>query len=216
MVKKGHADGMITASTQNYPDCFKPMMRVLGHQAGTKACGIIILVYRNRVIFLSDCTVQKNPSSEDLAEIAIVTTNMYRKLMQKEPAVAFLSYSNFGSNLNSDTAKVKKAVEITKENMPELMVDGEMQADVAVNNEILSNLFKFSDLKQAADIVIFPDLQSANISYKLLSQLSDCTAIGPVIAPTEYAANIVQRTSTVEEIINMTHLTALISDLKKQ
>lgn len=216
MVKKGHADGMITGTTQNYPDCFKPMMRVLGHQKGTKACGIIILVYRNRVLFLSDCTVQLNPSAEDLSEIAVATTEMYRNLMQKEPSVAFVSYSNFGSNLNSDTSKVKKAVEITKEKMPELMVDGEMQADVAVNNEILTNLFKFSDLKKPADIIIFPDLQSANISYKLLSQLSECTAIGPVIAPSDFAANIVQRTSTVEEIINMTHLTALVSDLKNK
>ena len=192
------------------------MMRVLGHQKGTKACGIIILVYRNRVLFLSDCTVQLNPTAEDLSEIAIATTEMYRNLMQKEPSVAFLSYSNFGSNLNSDTSKVKKAVELTKEKMPELMVDGEMQADVAVNNEILTNLFKFSDLKKPADIVIFPDLQSANISYKLLSQLSECTAIGPVIAPSDFAANIVQRTSTVEEIINMTHVTALVSDLRKK
>ncbi len=216
MVKKGHADGMITGTTQNYPDCFRPMMKVLGHKKNTKASGIIILVYRNRVLFLADCTVQMSPSSEDLSEIAISTTQMYRKLMQKEPSVAFLSYSNFGSNLNSDTKKVKNAVEITKEKMPELMVDGEMQADVAVNNEIRSNLFKFSNLERPADIVVFPDLQSANISYKLLGQLSDCTAIGPIIVPMEYAANIVQRTSTVEEIVNMTHLTALISELQNK
>ncbi len=214
MIKKGHADGMITGTTQNYPDCFKPMMRVLGHHADMKGAGIIILVYQNRVIFLSDCTVQINPSAEDLSNIAMSTTEVYRKLMEKEPAVAFLSYSNFGSNMNNDTHKVMEAVKLTKKKMPDLMVDGEMQADVAVNHEILTNLFKFSDLKRAADIVIFPDLQSANISYKLLSQLSDCTPIGPIIAPMKYAANIVQRTSTVEEIINMTHLTALMSDFQ--
>ena len=212
MIKKGHADGMITGTTQNYPDCFKPMMRVLGHNAEMKGSGIIILVYQNRVLFLSDCTVQIDPSAEDLSNIAMSTTEVYRKLMEKEPAVAFLSYSNFGSNMNADTHKVMEAVKLTKKKMPELMVDGEMQADVAVNHEILTNLFKFSDLKKPADIVIFPDLQSANISYKLLSQLSDCTPIGPIIAPMKYAANIVQRTSTVEEIINMTHLTALMSD----
>lgn len=215
MVKKGHADGMLTGTTQNYPDCFRPMMRVLGHDDGAKALGIIILVYRNKVLFLSDCTVQMHPSAEDLAETAMATTEMYKKLMQKDPSVAFLSYSNFGSNINSDTKKVIEAVRLTKKMMPEMMVDGEMQADVAVNNEILSNLFKFSDLKKPADIIIFPDLQSANISYKLLTQLSDCTAIGPILAPMKYAANIVQRTSTVEEIVNMTHLTALISELQK-
>jgi malate dehydrogenase (oxaloacetate-decarboxylating)(NADP+) len=216
MVKQGHADGMITGATQSYPDCFKPMMRVLGHNEILPACGIIILVYRDRVLFLSDGTVQLNPDAGDLSDIAVATTNMYRNLMQEDPSVAFLSYSNFGSNLNDDTFKIKKAVELTKERLPDIMVDGEMQADVAVNHEILSNLFDFSDLKKTADVLIFPDLQSANISYKLLTQLSDCTAIGPVIAPSNYAANIVQRTSTVEEIINMTHLTALISDIKKR
>lgn len=216
MVKKGHAEGMITGATQNYPDCFRPMMRVLGDSSTGKAVGIIILVFKSKVLFLADCTVQKNPSSEDLAEIAMTTTEMYRKLIRKEPAVAFLSYANFGSNINSDTKKVKTAVEITKEKMPDLEVDGEMQADVAVNADILNNLFKFSSLKRPADILVFPDLQSANISYKLLTQLADCTAIGPIVAPTNYSANIVQRTSTVEEIIHMTHLTALISDMKSE
>jgi len=216
MVKKGYADGLITGTTQNYPDCFKPMMRALGHEGQAQALGIIILVFKNRVLFLSDCTVQINPSPEELAQTAMATTEMYKKLMQKEPSVAFLSYANFGSNINPDTKKVSKAVALTKEMMPDLEVDGEMQADVAVNNDILKNLFNFSDLKSPADIIIFPDLQSANISYKLLTQLSDCTAIGPILAPMKYSANIVQRTSTVEEIINMTHLTALISDLQKQ
>ena len=101
--------------------------------------------------------------------------------MGKKPRVAFLSYSSFGSNL---TAKEqKKAVKITKEKYPEIMCDGEMQADVAINPNILENLFPFSDLKGAADVLIFPDLNSANISYKLLSQLSDCTTIGPILTP---------------------------------
>lgn len=215
MVKHGHAHGMITGATQNYPDCFKPMMRVLGSKHKKKAAGIIILVYRNRILMLADCTVNPHPTPEDLCEVAEHAVEMYQELLQHRPSVAFLSYSNFGSNMNADTKKVKKAAALAKEKMPDIMLDGEMQADVAVNSDILTNLFKFSDLKRDADILIFPDLQSANISYKLLSQLSDCTAIGPIIAPLDYAANIVQRTSTVEEIVNMTHLTALISDLKK-
>ena len=215
MVKKGHADGMITGTTQNYPDCFRPMMRVLGSSAGKKACGIIILVLQNRIIFLADCTVNMNPSSEELAEIAFNTAEMYRALLQKDPSIAFLSYSNFGSNSSQETKKVEKAVKLAKQKMPDLKLDGEMQADVAVNNEILKNLFEFSELDSAADILIFPDLQSANISYKLITQLCECTAIGPIIAPSDFAANIVQRTSSVDEIINMTHLTALISDLAK-
>jgi malate dehydrogenase (oxaloacetate-decarboxylating)(NADP+) len=212
MVKKGHADALITGATQNYPDCFKPIMRVAGGHKAKKVAGVMILVFKHRVLFLADCTVQRNPTSEDLARIAESATDLYKQLMQKDPAVAFLSYSNFGSNIDDESKKIMKAVEITKQNMPDIMVDGEMQADVAVNEIIRKNLFKFSSLERAADILIFPDLQSANISYKLLSQLSECTAIGPIVAPSEVPANIVQRTSTVEEIINMTHLTALLTD----
>ncbi len=211
MVKQGHADALITGATQNYPDCFKPIMRVAGGHKAQKVSGVMILVFKHRVLFLADCTVQRNPGAEDLARIAESTTALYKQLMQKDPAVAFLSYSNFGSNIDAESKKIKKAVEITKERMPELMVDGEMQADVAVNEIIRKNLFKFSSLDRAADILVFPDLQSANISYKLLSQLSECTAIGPIVAPTDVPANIIQRTSTVEEIINMTHLTALLT-----
>ena len=216
MVRQGHAEGMITGATQNYPDCFKPMMRVLGSSLDAKACGIIILVFQNRIIFLADCTVTISPTAEDLVQIAENTAQLYQKLLQKDPRIAFLSYSNFGSNMNDDTVKVKKAVKLARERMPTLKLDGEMQADVAVNNEILKNLFSFSDLDQAADILVFPDLQSANIGYKLVTQLSDCTAIGPIIAPSNYSANIVQRTSSVDEIINMTHITALLSDLNKK
>ncbi len=215
MVKMGHVDGMITGATQNYPDCFKPMMRVLGPATHKKAAGIIILVFNNKILFLTDCTVNLNPSAEELCEISFNAVDMYRQILQREPTVAFLSYSNFGSNINEDTLKMKKATELAKAKMPDVMIDGEMQADVAVNQDIMQDLFDFSDLKKTADILVFPDLQSANISYKLLSQLSECTPIGPIIAPLDYAANIIQRTSTVEEIVNMTHLTALIGDIAK-
>ena len=213
MIKKGHADALITGTTQNYPDCFTPVMRTSSSKS--KVAGVMVLVFKNRVLFLADCTVQRNPTAEDLAHIAESATNLYKKLMQKDPAVAFLSYSNFGSNIDAESKKIIKAVELTKKKMPGLMVDGEMQADVAVNEIIRSNLFKFSSLDKPADLLIFPDLQSANISYKLLSQLSECTAIGPILAPMDLPVNIVQRTSSVEEIINMTHLTALLSEIKK-
>ena len=214
MVKKKKADLFITGSGQNYPDCFGPVMRVAGGSKKGKAAGVMILVFKTKVLFLADCTVQRNPSAQDLAQTAASTVELYRKLMQKEPAVAFLSYSNFGSNINEDTLKVKEAVKLTKEAMPEVMVDGEVQADVAVNQDIMKNLFGFSDLKRSADILIFPDLQSANISYKLVSQMADCTPIGPILAPMDHAINIVQRTAAVEEIVNMCHITALINEIE--
>lgn len=217
MVKMGHADGMITGATQNYPECIRPIMKVIGtHTPGrAKVAGIMMLVFKSRVVFLADCTVQQNPDANDLADIAISAAQMYRRVMQAEPRVAFLSYSNFGSNRDPQATKMAEAVKIAKSKDANLIADGEMQADVATNTEIMRSLFDFSTLDKAADVLIFPDLNSANISYKLLAQLGGATPIGPILLPLKYAINIVQRTSTVDEIVNMSHLTALISqDIK--
>lgn len=217
MVKMGQADGMITGATQNYPECIRPIMKVIGtHTPGrAKVAGIMMLVFKSRVVFLADCTVQQNPDAHDLADIAISAAQMYRRVMQAEPRVAFLSYSNFGSNRDPQAAKMAEAVKIAKSKDANLIADGEMQADVATNTEIMRSLFDFCTLDKAADVLIFPDLNSANISYKLLAQLGGATPIGPILLPLKYAINIVQRTSTVDEIVNMSHLTALVAqDIK--
>jgi len=213
MVKMGHADGMITGATQNYPECIRPIMKVIGtnNPGRSKVAGIMMLVFKSRVVFLADCTVQQNPDANDLSDIAISAAQLYRRVMQAEPRVAFLSYSNFGSNRDPEAAKMAEAVKIAKSKDVNLIADGEMQADVATNTDIMKNLFDFCTLDKAADVLIFPDLNSANISYKLLAQLGGATPIGPILLPLKYAINIVQRTSTVDEIVNMSHLTALIS-----
>ena len=213
MVKMGDADGMITGATQNYPECVRPIMKTIGtHIPGkSKVAGIMMLVFKSRVVFLADCTVQMNPDANDLADIAVNAAQMYRNVMKAEPRVAFLSYSNFGSNREGGASKMAEAVKIAKQKDPTMIADGEMQADVATNPEIMKNLFDFCTLDKAADVLIFPDLNSANISYKLLAQLGGATPIGPILLPLRYAINIVQRTSTVDEIVNMSHLTALIS-----
>lgn len=213
MVKMGNADGMITGATQNYPECIRPIMKTIGSNNPNrpKVAGIMMLVFKHRVVFLADCTVQQNPDANDLADIAVSAAQMYRNVMQQEPRVAFLSYSNFGSNRDPQASKMAEAVKIAKQKDANLIADGEMQADVAVNAEIMKNLFDFCTLDKAADVLIFPDLNSANISYKLLAQLGGATPIGPVLLPLKHAINIVQRTSTVDEIVNMSHLTALIS-----
>lgn len=213
MVKFGDADGMITGATQNYPECIRPIMKVIGtnNPNRPKVAGIMMLVFKHKVVFLADCTVQQNPDANDLADIALSAAQLYRNVMKQEPRVAFLSYSNFGSNRDPQASKMAEAVKIAKSKDSNLIADGEMQADVATNFEIMKNLFDFSTLDRAADVLIFPDLNSANISYKLLAQLGGATPIGPVLIPLKYAINIVQRTSTVDEIVNMSHLTALIS-----
>ena len=146
-----------------------------------------------------------------MAEIASSTAELYKTLMNKDPRVAFLSFSNFGSNKTPETRKVRKAAEIAKELNPHLEIEGELQADVAVNANIMDKLFNFSQLSGPADILIFPDLTSANISYKLLQQLSECTALGPILMPMNHSINIIQRTAPVAEIVNMVTITALMS-----
>jgi malate dehydrogenase (oxaloacetate-decarboxylating)(NADP+) len=213
MVRLGHADGMITGATQNYPECIRPIMKVIGTNSPgrPKVAGIMMLVFKQRVVFLADCTVQQNPDANDLADIAISAAQLYRRVMRSEPRVAFLSYSNFGSNRDPQAAKMADAVKIAKSKDANLIADGEMQADVATNHDIMKNLFEFCTLDKAADVLVFPDLNSANISYKLLAQLGGATPIGPILLPLKHAINIVQRTSTVDEIVNMSHLTALIA-----
>lgn len=215
MVLQGQADAMITGATQTYPECIKPIMRVVGTESGSKGAGIIILVFKNRILFLADCTVQIDPSAKDLSDIAISTAKFYRSLMHKEPRIAFLSFSNFGSNNHPQATKVKEAVEITHRVAPALIADGEIQADIAVNAAILRQVTGFSLLDQAADILIFPDLNASNICYKLLAQLSEAQAIGPVLVPMRKPVNIIQRTASVTEIVNMATLMALISQQKE-
>ncbi len=211
MLRHNHADGMITGTTQNYPECIKPIMRVLGEGSTEKVAGIVILLFRHKVLFLADCTAQIDPSAEDLSLIARSTVQLYQRLMKKRPRVAFLSFSNFGSNRSPQANKMKKAVELTQKSYPNMIVDGEVQADVAVNENLLKKFFSFSKLDRAADVLIFPDLSSANISYKLLAQMGGAITVGPILVPMKFAANIVQRTSTVEEIISMTYLTTLMA-----
>jgi malate dehydrogenase (oxaloacetate-decarboxylating)(NADP+) len=216
LVKKGIADGLITGATKTYKDCIKPLLNIIPTTENKKAFGIIILLFKDKVLFLADCTAQIDPSPEDMADIAFETTKIYKSFMSKDPNIAFLSFSNFGANNHPKTKKVVDAVKLTQELHPQLKVDGEFQADVAVNNDLRKALAGFSKLDGPADILIFPDLNSSNIAYKLLSQLSDAASIGPILAPLEDSANIVQLTSSVREIINMSTLTAVMAHEKKQ
>lgn len=211
MAKKGLCDTFIAGPTLNYGECLKPLFQVIGTKEGSKAAGVFILVFKDRVLFLADTTTQINPSAEDLSEIANSTAILYRNLLRKEPNIAFLSFSNFGSSNDPSAKKMKKACELTRQKYPTLKVDGEMQADVAINKNIMSKLFDFCDLESGADILIFPELNSANIAYKLLQQLSEADAIGPIQVPMKHTVNVLQRTSSIPDIVNMCRLTALLA-----
>jgi len=214
MVKHGLADAVIAGPTLNYADCFPPLMHVLGTQERKSAAGIFIMTFKNRVLFFADCAVQIEPNEDQLCEIAACTAELFRKLMKREPRIAFLSYSNFGSNDHEKALKVKRAVKLTKTRYPNLIVEGEVQADVAVNKNLMDKLFNFSELDGPTDVLIFPELNSANISYKLLAQLANANAIGPILVPMNHSANIIPRTASVTEIVNMCVLSAMLSDKK--
>lgn len=211
LVRSGLADVFIAGPTLNYSECVLPIMSVIGTVNHRRAAGIYIMVFKNRVLFLADCAVQIDPTPQDLANIAISTAELFKGLMRREPRIAFLSFSNFGSNKHIKARNVREAVDLTKQRRPDLRVDGEMQADVAVNKHILDNLFNFSNLDAPTDILIFPELNSANISHKLLTQLSDTRAIGPILVPTNKVANVIPRTASVTEIVSLVNFSALMA-----
>ncbi len=216
MVKKGLADSFMAGPTLNYGACLKPLFDITGTVDKQKAAGVFILVFKERVLFLADTTVQVDPSAEALSEIANSTAQLYRNLLAKEPNIAFLSFSSFGSSNCVSAKKMKEATKLTKEKYPDLIVDGEVQADIAVNKGIMDKLFDFSELEKDADILIFPELNSANIAYKLLQQLSEASAIGPILVPMADTVNIIQRTASIPEIINLSRLTGLMASMAKK
>ena len=211
MLKDGDVDSLVSGPRLTFPELFTPIMKVIGTDEGHRAAGVFILCFKNRILFMADTTTQIEPGEEELMNIAVETANLYRKLVGKDPNIAFLSFSNFGSTNHELPNRVRRAVELTRKQHPDLSVEGEVQADVAVNKELMDNLFPFNRLDGAADILIFPDLNSANISYKLLSQLGDAEPIGPIMIPMKKSVNILQRTADLYGILNMIYLTALLS-----
>ena len=203
MVHMGDADGFISGLTKHYPDTIRPALQIIKMEENIhKVSGLYMMIVKNKVLFFADTTVNIDPTEEDLAEIAICAAETARKI-DIEPKVAMLSFSNFGSVKHPFVEKVRRAVEIVKEKMPDLMIDGEMQADTAVVHEIIEESFLFSTLKEEANILIFPDLQSGNIAYKLLARLGEAEAIGPILMGIKKSVHVLQRGSEVKDIVNM-------------
>ncbi|MGC8792783.1 MAG: NADP-dependent malic enzyme [Bryobacteraceae bacterium] len=204
MVRMGDADALIGGLTQHYPDTIRPALQVISVRQGlTKVSGLYLLISPKREIyFLADCTVNIEPTAEDLAEIAICTAEMARRF-DIEPRVAMLSFSNFGSTRHPLAEKVRRAVELVKQRQPELMIDGEMQADTAVVPEIIEEDYPFSQLKGGANVLIFPDLEAGNIAYKLLNRIGGCEVIGPILMGMSRPVHVLQRGAEVSEIVNM-------------
>ena len=202
MVRMGDADALLGGIDTHYPETIRPALEVVRKQQGLSSVhGLYMMVSRNDVYFLADTTVTIDPSAEELAETAILAAEKVR-MLDIEPRVAMLSFSNFGSVKHPDSDKVRRAVEIVKERAPELVIDGEMQADTAVVPELLEG-FTFSKLKTNANVLIFPDLNSGNICYKLLHHLAGTEAIGPILMGMEKPVHVLQRGDTVDGIVKM-------------
>jgi malate dehydrogenase (oxaloacetate-decarboxylating)(NADP+) len=162
---------------------------------------VYIMIVDDRVFLFTDATVNIEPSAEDLAEIAYRAAS-FAKALELEPRIAFLSFSNFGSTEHPLTAKVRKAVELVRKNRPDLMVDGEMQADTAVVSEIIEKRYPFSTVKDA-NVLVFPSLESANIAYKLLARLGNAQAIGPILLGTGAPIQVLQTGDEVDSIVQV-------------
>jgi malate dehydrogenase (oxaloacetate-decarboxylating)(NADP+) len=204
MVNEGDADAMVSGYSRSYPSVVKPILQLIDKAPGISVVATTNMMMTNRgPMFLSDTAINPNPSSNDLAKIALMTAKTVR-MFGLEPIIAMISFSNFGSSINESASKVREAVKFLHENHPELQVDGELQADFALNPEMLKDKFPFSKLAgKKVNTLIFPNLESANITYKLLKELYKVDSIGPIMLGMDKPVHIFQLGASVEEMVNM-------------
>jgi malate dehydrogenase (oxaloacetate-decarboxylating)(NADP+) len=210
MVNEGEADALVSGYSRSYPSVVKPMLQLID-----KADGVSLVATTNMIMtargpmFLSDTAININPSADDLAKIALMTANS-AKMFGVEPVIAMVSYSNFGSSTSESASKVREAVAYLHKNHPDLVVDGELQADFALNPELLAKKFPFSKLVgKKVNILIFPNLESANITYKLQKELNNAESIGPIMLGMGKPVHIFQLGARVEEMVNMSAIAVI-------
>ncbi|WP_231458888.1 MULTISPECIES: NADP-dependent malic enzyme [unclassified Pedobacter] len=217
MVEFGEADAMISGLTKNYGDTIKPALHVIGVDPSVKrVAGMYMMMTKKGPVFFGDTTVNVDPSAEELVAITLLVEKSVKQFNIK-PRVALLSYSNFGSNDGITPEKVRKAVNILHKEHPEVVVDGEMQGNFAINNELLKDNFPFSTLADApANTLIFPNLEAGNIAYKLLQELGGAEAVGPILLGLNKPVHIVQLGSSVREIVNMVTIAVADAQAKEE
>ncbi|RKD88017.1 NADP-dependent malic enzyme [Halopiger aswanensis] len=202
MVDSGDADAMLTGLTHHYPSALRPPLQVIGTGEDT-AAGVYLLTVNNRVVFIADATVNQDPDAETLAEITRHTAALARRF-DVEPRAAMLSYSDFGSVDNERTRKPREAARLLQDDVEvDFPVDGEMQADTAVVEDILEGTYGFSELDKPANVLVFPNLESGNIGYKLLQRIGGAEAIGPMLVGMEKPVHVLQRGDEVKDIVNL-------------
>ena len=206
MVLEGDADGVIAGQEVSYPETIRPALEVIGTAEGMHTvAGLYMMVLQHDLMFFADTTVNIRPNAATLADIALLSAQFVRRL-GIEPHMALLSFSNFGSARNEDSDRVRDAVQLVKQRDPSLVVDGEMQADTAVIPDFLRKRYPFSMLQQQANVLIFPNLDAANIAYKLLWRVGGAEAIGPILLGMARPVHVLQRGSEAADIVNLTAL----------
>ena len=215
MVRTGAADALISGLTRKYPATVKPALQVIGIRKGvSRVAGLYIIMTKNGPVFFSDTTVNINPTAEELVDITILTAEAVSNL-NIVPKIALLSYANFGSAEGADAIKMREVARILHERRPDLIVDGELQANFAMNNNMLKEQFPFSCLvDNKVNTLIFPNLAAGNIAYKLMQELAGAEAIGPLLLGMKKPVHILQLGSSVREIVNM--VTLAVVDAQNQ
>jgi malate dehydrogenase (oxaloacetate-decarboxylating)(NADP+) len=204
MVEVNEADALISGLTRDYSKTIAPALQVIGVEEGiNKVAGMYIILSKKEPYFFADTTVNVNPTTEELTDIIGLTARAVR-FFDTEPRIAVLSYSNFGSNNGEVPEKARRAAELAKERYPHVLIDGEMQANTALNVALLQEHYPFSELaEKGANTLIFPDLASGNIAYKVLQEIGGSEAIGPVLMGMRKPVHILQLGSSIREIVNM-------------
>ncbi len=206
MLELGDVDGMISGLSFHYPEGLRPPLQVVKTAPGCRvAAGVYLVTTRQRAFFFADTTVNIDPDAEKLAEVAILTARLAREF-DIEPRIAMLSFSDFGSARHPRARIVQEAVEVVRERAPDLTIDGEMQADTAVVEEVLNGTYPFNRLKQPANVLIFPNLEAGNIAYKLVQRLADAEVVGPILVGIRKPVHILQRGDEVKDIVNLAAL----------
>ncbi len=209
MLARGDVDALVAGSESNYPDTIRPALQAIGMlEPGGAICSIYMMILPHDTYFFADCTVNIEPDAERLAEIASATAHFVSHL-GIEPRVGMLSFSNFGSARHPHSQRVADAVRLLHEREPQLIMDGEMQADTAITESILKERYPFARLQTAANVLVFPDLNAANIAYKLLMRLGGAQAIGPILVGMAMPVHVLQRGSDVSDIVNMSVIAAV-------
>ena len=215
LVDQGEADALVSGLTRNYPNVIRPALHAIGKATGVdKVAGMYILQTKNGPMFFADTTVNTNPTAEDIVNITLLTAEAVRNL-RIVPRIALLSYSNFGSSKGPDAEKMAEAARYLHVHHPELIVDGEIQANFAMNQEKLGENFPFSALhKRQVNTLIFPNLSAGNISYKLLQEMAGMDAQGPVLLGMRKSVHILQMGSSAKEILDMVRLAVVDAQIK--